>query len=431
MAHYLICCTPARSHVGPMLAIAGHLSRQGHDVLVLTGSRFRDQVERTGAGFAALPPECDYDDADLDRSFPGREKLHGLDRFRFDIDHIFVDPIPAQAEAVGTLIVAHHPDAVVVDVGFVGVVPLLLRGPTGRPPVVTIGLTPLMFSSRDTAPFGLAKPPSASPLGRLRNRALQELTHRMFRGNQRHINEVLERLGLGKLPVFFLDVAPLADQYLQLCGPSFEYPRSDLPAHVRFVGPIIPPPTTDSELPPWWDEVEDGRPVVLVTQGTVDNLDLSRLLEPTLSALDGADVLVIATTGGRPVSVLPPPPDNARVVEFIPYAAVLPHADLMVTNGGYGGVQQSLAYGVPLIVAGDSEDKPEVAARVAWTRTGIDLRTGQPEPRAIREAVDRVLTDPTYRARATQLAAEMRGLDALTSIEESLRTVRPRQGTSA
>ena len=37
----------------------------------------------------------------------------------------------------------------------------------------------------------------------------------------------------------------------------------------------------------------------------------------------------------------------------------------MVTNGGYGGVQQALANGVPLVVAGDSEDKPEVAARVA------------------------------------------------------------------
>jgi UDP:flavonoid glycosyltransferase YjiC (YdhE family) len=33
----------------------------------------------------------------------------------------------------------------------------------------------------------------------------------------------------------------------------------------------------------------------------------------------------------------------------------------MVTNGGYGGVQMALSYGVPLVVAGASEDKPEVA----------------------------------------------------------------------
>ena len=414
-----------------MLAIAGHLSGQGHDVSMLTGRRFQPQVEASGATFVALPAECDYDDADLDEAFPGREALGGLDRFRFDLDRIFIDPIPFQAEAVDALLASRPVDAIVVDVGFIGVLPLLLRTATDRPPVVTIGLTPLMVGSRDTAPFGLAKPPSASRIGRLRNRALREVTHWMFRGNQRHVNDVLNRDGLGKLPEFFLDMAPPADQYLQLCGPSFEYPRSDLPAHVRFVGPVIPPPTTATELPSWWDEVDGARPVVLVTQGTVDNLDLSRLIEPTLRALDGADVLVIATTGGRPVSVLPAPPDNARVVEFIPYAAVLPHAAVMVTNGGYGGVQQSLAYGVPLIIAGDSEDKPEVAARVAWTHTGIDLGTGQPEPRAIREAVDRVLADPSYRAQATQMAAEIRGLDALRTIEECLRTVRPRSRTSA
>ena len=52
----------------------------------------------------------------------------------------------------------------------------------------------------------------------------------------------------------------------------------------------------------------------------------------------------------------------------------------MVTNGGYGGVQQALAHGVPLVVAGDSEDKPEVAARVRWSGVGIDLRRGDPSP---------------------------------------------------
>jgi UDP:flavonoid glycosyltransferase YjiC (YdhE family) len=30
----------------------------------------------------------------------------------------------------------------------------------------------------------------------------------------------------------------------------------------------------------------------------------------------------------------------------------------MVTNGGYGGVQAALANGVPLVVAGATEEKP-------------------------------------------------------------------------
>ena len=56
-------------------------------------------------------------------------------------------------------------------------------------------------------------------------------------------------------------------------------------------------------------------------------------------------------------------PDNVRVAEMLPYSELLPKTDLMVTNGGYGGVQMALANGVPLVVAGAREDKPEVAAR--------------------------------------------------------------------
>lgn len=69
------------------------------------------------------------------------------------------------------------------------------------------------------------------------------------------------------------------DHYLQLTVPGFEYPRGDAPSSFRFVGP----------LPKWWADVKDTeRPVVVVTQGTLDNRDLGRLIRPTLDAL--ADV---------------------------------------------------------------------------------------------------------------------------------------------
>ena len=121
--------------------------------------------------------------------------------------------------------------------------------------------------------------------------------------------------------------------------------------------------------------------MVHVTQGTLDNADLGRLLGPTMEALAGDDVLVVATTGGPdPAPLRPTLPANVRLERFIPHDLLLPHVDVMVTNGGYGGVQQALAHGVPLVVAGDSEDKPEVAARVRWSGTGVDLRTGRPTP---------------------------------------------------
>ncbi|MGI3786808.1 MAG: glycosyltransferase, partial [Janthinobacterium lividum] len=128
-------------------------------------------------------------------------------------------------------------------------------------------------------------------------------------------------------------------------------------------------------------------------------------------ALADEPVRVVATTGGRPVeSVLEllggPLPANAELAELVPYADLLPHTSVVVTNGGWGGVQQALAQGVPVVVAGASEEKPEVAARVAWSGAGIDLRTGRPSPRRIRHAVRAALGRPRYHDAAGRLQAE-------------------------
>jgi UDP:flavonoid glycosyltransferase YjiC (YdhE family) len=78
-------------------------------------------------------------------------------------------------------------------------------------------------------------------------------------------------------------------------------------------------------------------------------------------------------------------------------------------NGGFGSVQLAIAHGVPTVVAGTSEDKKEVTAHVDWSGTGINLRTNRPSPRAIAEAVERVLNQPTFRDRTLALQASTAG----------------------
>ena len=111
-----------------------------------------------------------------------------------------------------------------------------------------------------------------------------------------------------------------------------------------------------------------------------------------------------------------PVPANARVAEFLPYERLFPLTDVFVTNAGYGGVQYSLSHGVPLVAAGNTEEKPEVAARLAWSGTGINLRTGTPAPKRIASAVHEVLVNPRYRLAAKGMAHEMRGYSALEAI---------------
>jgi UDP:flavonoid glycosyltransferase YjiC (YdhE family) len=151
----------------------------------------------------------------------------------------------------------------------------------------------------------------------------------------------------------------------------------------------------------------------LVTQGTVANDDLGQLVGPTLSGLgDRDDLLIIVTTGGRPVEAVPGPiPSNARVAEFLDYNWLFPRLDAMVTNGGYGTVNHALRHGLPLVVAGKSEDKAEIAARVAWSGAGINLNTEQPSAAAVAEAVEAVLGDSQYRNRASSLSGEFARYD--------------------
>ena len=208
----------------------------------------------------------------------------------------------------------------------------------------------------------------------------------------------------------------MADAYLQLSAPSFEFPR-DIPRSVHFVGtpPIIPgqvPP------PPWAHELDGSRKVVLVTQGTVANHNFNLLVGPTLAALaNEPDVLVVATAGGRPVDAIPGPvPFNARVSSYLPFEWLLPKVDVLVTNGGYGSVNQAMSFGIPLVTAGLTEDKADVNARVAWSGVGINLATNEPSEEALRRAVRTVLDQPGYRLRARQMADEFAAIDTRSEI---------------
>jgi UDP:flavonoid glycosyltransferase YjiC (YdhE family) len=134
--------------------------------------------------------------------------------------------------------------------------------------------------------------------------------------------------------------------------------------------------------------------------------------------------LVVATTGGPdPAPLRAGLPSNVRLERFIPHDLLLPHVDVMITNGGYGGVQQALAHGVPLVVAGDSQEKPEVAARVRWSGAGIDLGTGRPSPHHVAVAVRRVLAERSFADRARALQAEIARTRPLDTVTEVLLTL--------
>lgn len=433
MPDILITACPPVGHISPLLNVARGLVAHGHRVTVLTSARHAEKIRAVGAQPRALPYGADYDDTRLDAELPGRAHTSGIARINFDVEHVFVRPMPHQFSAVQELLATNSFDVVITDAFFLGVIPLLLDPALDRPPILAYSTTPLFLSSRDTAPGGPGILPMPGPVGRLRNRLLGILSRTvLLRPAHRSADRMLRAMGLPDLPVFVLECATLADRVIVPTIPEFEYPRSDLPAHVRFVGAVSPLPSDDFIAPAWWRELHRNRPVVHVTQGTVDNADLTRLIEPTIRALADEDVTVVVTTGGRPVSQIRTPlPANTFAAEFLPHDVLLPLVDVLVTNGGYGAVQRALADGVPLVVAGETEDKPEVAARVEYFGVGVNLRTGTPSAQQLRDAVSSVLTDPGYRTRAAQLQAAYAARDSVTAIAALVDEVIPERAAAA
>ena len=421
MAHYVLAVTPLSGHVMPMVSIGQSLQSQGHDITVLTGAEFTATVRHAGLDAVSLPDSVRIDPpaamAGFLRRVPAQARRFWLGRA--ELKSVFVDPLVAEAESLRALLCGQPVDAILADVTFTGALPVLLRD-APRPPIVVCGVGPLTLSSQDTPPFGMAWQPEPG----LDYRAMTAVAHRgIMRGSQRRFDRALRRAGGGPAPVFISDWPRLADALLQLSVVSLEYPRADLPDTVEFVGPVLPESPDDYELPSWWGDVRDAETVVHVTQGTFDNTDLDQLIAPTLEALgDCDDLLVVATTGRRPGQQLRGRvPANARLADWVPYSALMSHVDVMVTNGGYGGVQYALSRGVPLIVAGETSDKAEVAARVDHCGAGIDLRTATPSPGALRAAVDRVRNDHTYRAAALRLRSDIESATPLDAIAHALK----------
>ncbi|WP_433585235.1 glycosyltransferase [Microbacterium hydrocarbonoxydans] len=418
----LICSTPVHGHVVPLLAVARTLVAQGHEVRFLTGARYRSAVEGTGARWVGLPREADYDDSDMDRAFPERSGRRGVDGARWDLEHIFLAPAPAQLSAIDEQLRAAPVDAVLVESLFLGGMLLLCRPAAQRPPVLNLGIVPLGLRSRDTAPFALGIPPMRGPLGTLRNRILNAVTDRLVFGELQTAAERMVSAVVGaRLPTGAMNYPSLADAIVQFTVPAFEYPRRDLTVPVHFVGPVSLASASDTAEPDWWGDLE-GRTVVHVTQGTVANADLEELVLPTMRALADEDLLVVASTGGRPVPSAALPA-NARIAPYLPYDRLFAHIDAVVTNGGYGGVHFALAQGVPVIAAGNTEDKAEVSARVAWSGAGLRLRPGRGglPARAIRSAVRCVLDDPAFRDHAARIGAEIAVAPGPAGIESVVR----------
>lgn len=356
---------PFAGHVGAMAAVSAELVQRGHDVVAYTGAKYRHRFE--GAEWLPWRHAPDFDDAELSRTFPSVGDGKGLRSNFANVRDVLVGTGAAQARDIQET----EFDLVVTDhLAFGGAMAAEIR----QVPWATVVVTPLVTARP------LARAVSAVIAGSMFNRMRAEA-------------------GLGPkqgvLESFYSPELVLAQGV-----PALET-ALDLPEQLRFVGRLITAPKR-RDVPEWWPDL-DGRTVVHVTQGTLET-GADDLLRPAIEQLAGHDALVVCTTGGAPIETLGPLPGNVRAAEFIPHDLLLPRTDVMVTNGGWGGVLAALDAGVPMVVVPGALDKPQVARRVERAGAGVVRRT----PKNIKAAVDQVLGEPRHRDRARELGERIK-----------------------
>jgi MGT family glycosyltransferase len=416
----LIASIPGAGHLNPLLSIATLMVQYGHEVAVQVSEDLRPAVESAGHRFLSEIPNAQTSAGYYFETYPERmQKSPGMEMTGFDLVHFFARNIAAQSASLKMALYDFPADLILADSIYWGTLPMLVGPRDKRPAIAHLGVSVVNIGSGKNIPMR----PDETPEQREAERQLRKRF--MLQPAQQAVNAALASLGYPALPCPILEaMTALPDLYLHPGIESFEYPDSS--SKVQYIG-ALPAPAGQPTLPEWWQHLDRTKRLVLITQGTIANRDFGQVIAPALVALGGRkDVTIIVTTGGQPVESIPVAvPSNARIASFLPYAQIMPEIDLLITNGGYGTVNMAISHGIPIISAGLTEDKEEVSAHVQWSGAGIDLRTNQATPEAIKQAVDEIFTQPGYRERAQQLSLEFASHDVevelLRLIEECVR----------
>lgn len=391
--------------------IAEGLIRLGYPINFVTGPEFKDYVESIGATY--VPIEGKGHGVMSDEDFAKFVTLQGDELEIFAFKAIFIDEIPAQHRTLQRIFnqirdeySQSQPLIYIADCSFGGIAPVLKGAPGIRPDAaISIGLAPYTGASNDTFPFRSGRHPDTSPESKQIHFDVQQAQYTTYPDSEwnSHTKAVLAQMGATEsFPGLFDMMTSASDTYLQYGVPEFEYSRSDWRPNLKFIGAPVAVGIAERNLPIWWDDViaakEAEKHIVAITSSSAV-FDNNALIIPALRALQSRnDVLVVATLVTSDVDTLAfDIPSNARVAKFIPLDLALPYIDVLITNGGYGTVQQALRAGTPMVVSGVGQDKSHTGALINYIGNGIYNAVHQMDEKMIDTAFEEVLMNSSYR----------------------------------
>jgi MGT family glycosyltransferase len=218
-------------------------------------------------------------------------------------------------------------------------------------------------------------------------------------------NRTRRELGLPAIASSPFRECDRADAVLVLGYESFDFPARKLHSNVRYIGT----PIDDLDVPqeawasPW--PAADSRPMVLVSMSTLPQ-GQGPAIRNILEAVGTLPINVLVTLGPTLNATDFRAPANVVFEKFVPHSAVLPRASAMVSQCGLSTLTKALRHGVPLVCLPLIADQPDNAARIAAKGAGIWLSPAA-SPERIREALQRILHEPSFREAARRLGEQM------------------------
>jgi UDP:flavonoid glycosyltransferase YjiC (YdhE family) len=372
------------AHVTRPLVLAGFLDHQRYDILFACGNKYRGLVEASGYRMFPVP------------TIPPDTFLKRLARGAPLYTHA---ELQEYVNAELKLCTEIAPDLIIGDFRLsLGITAEVLNIPY-------IALTNAHWSPHSTLPFPLPEHRFVKLVGpRLAGKILPFVLPAVFWHHARAFNKLRRSFGLRPVGGGLKEIYTHGSWTLYTDIPSVA-PIQDILPTQRYIGPVIWSPAIN--LPDWWQELPDDRPIIYVTMGSSGDI---RLLDTILEVLGGMPVVGVVATAGRTTVVRKPA--NVFIEEYLPGVEVTRRSSLVICNGGSATVYQALSMGKPVLGFPSNADQFFTMESVQRLDAGISVRPMATSSETVRNALRTILGDVRFKEAAERLKQEIGHYDS-------------------
>ncbi|MFE2052956.1 macrolide family glycosyltransferase [Streptomyces sp. NPDC059459] len=405
MAHIAFFILPVAGHVNPTLGVAEELVARGHRVTFALSEDLAERARLIGAEVVTYPVDRQRF---LDQMVPRQDADEYTDEDEFTrVLEWLLDMTARTMEPLERHFAENRPDVVVNDPSSLWTGRLL----ADRWGIPVIRSTPTYAANEHWSlhpPVDSAEPPDDPELHKLLAR----------------IERLLEEQGVEHDLAGFTGVLHGGPALLYMPR-SFQYAGETFDEQHHFVGPCPPRTAFHGE---WSPGDEDGRPLVLVSLGTLYN-DRPDFFRTCLEAFgDEPWNVLLVLGGGVPAADLGPLPGNVRVTDFVSLRDVLPHTAVVVNHGGMSTAMEVFSHGVPVVAIPVMPEPRATARRIVELGLGDQLLNSELTAESLRATVRRVLADPAVPGNLRRLREQITAAGGAPAAADAIEGLLPRVG---